>query len=153
MPTYQLPSATISPATAPPRPSLMSVGVTPMTVGVPDTGPVHISALPLEVDLALYKGDDFYLDLILTDPDGSDTDLSAATPSAQIRVAPNDDLLAVFDTTVDGNTIHLHLPHDQSINLQPGQCAWDAQITTSTDITTTLVAGAVSVAGEVTMPL
>lgn len=129
MPSYQLPQAVAPAPPAAPRPMLMSVGVAPLAATAPATDPVDIYALPIERNLHIYKGDDFYLDLVVTNPDGTDADLSGATPSAQIRTTPNSpDLLASFDATVDGNTIHLHLPHEQSVNLA-GQFAWDAQIT------------------------
>lgn len=109
-----------------------------------------VTALPAPVNLEIYKGDDFYLDVTVTNPDGSDADLSAVTPAAQIRPQPNSaTILATFDLTVDGNVIHLHLPHGESHNLIP-RCAWDVQITGG-DITT-LAAGTVTVSGEVTMP-
>lgn len=101
----------------------------PTALVVPE--PQIVSAVPQTVNLFLYKGDDFWLDLIVTNPDGSDTDLSAATASAQIRTAPNvDDIMASFDASIEANVIHLHLPHAQASDLIAGSCAWDAQIST-----------------------
>jgi hypothetical protein len=120
-------------------------------LGLRAAPPQTITALPAPVNLELYKGDDFYLDLIVTNPDGTDADLSTATPSAQIRTAANSPaVLAAFDATVEGNIVHLHLPNAEAAKLTSARCAWDAQIDTG-DITT-LVAGMVTVSGEVTLP-
>src|SRR3954470_1598423 len=102
MATYQLSQVSTGAPAAPAGsgPSLMAVGVTPQLAEAPSADPVHISALPLRVDVDIYKGDDFYLDLTVTTPDGSDADLSGATPSAQIRSAPNStDIMASFQAT------------------------------------------------------
>jgi hypothetical protein len=91
------------------------------------TSPIYIG--PITQPLKLYKGDDFFLDLIITNADGTDKDLSAAVPSAQIRSAPNaDDIIASFQAIVDGNVIHLHLVHSEATNLTQATCAWDVQI-------------------------
>jgi hypothetical protein len=107
-----------------------------------------VTALPIEVDLVLYQGDDFYLDLIVSNPDGTDADLSTAIATAEIHTnTATTTPLAVFNATIIGNVIHLHLPSGESTNLTaPG--VWDCQIATP-DITT-LVAGRVTPTAEVT---
>jgi hypothetical protein len=112
--------------------------------------PVLISVLPLPVNLLLYQGDDFFLDLTATNPDGSATDLTGMTAQAQIRVtigAP-DPPLATFTAPIDGNVIHLHLPHTEAEKLAAGVCYWDCQISGLQWYT--LAAGKVTVTGEVT---
>jgi hypothetical protein len=109
-----------------------------------------VTALPTVVNLNLYAGDDFYLDLTVTNPDGSAADLSTAVATAQVRAhtsAP-DPPLATFTATIAGNVIHLHLHSVDTATLTAG--VWDCQIATP-DITT-LVAGSVTVTGEVTRP-
>ena len=109
-----------------------------------------ISALPATVDLALYAGDDFRFDVTVLDAAGLPADLTGQTATAQIRPARDSDVtLADFDTTIEGNVIHLHLDHDQSIKLTP-RAVWDVQIAGS-DITT-LASGNVTTTGEVTRP-
>jgi hypothetical protein len=149
MPTYQLPAVQMT--GPPPQPAgamLMSLAA-PSTTSTGSTGPVRITAQPLEVDLLIYQGDDFYLDVTVTNPDGSTPDLSGADPMAMIRVHPADpDVVAQFDITVDtGGLLHLHLPTDQS-SLLPLNSVWDLQLTVPDVIT--LVAGAVTATREVT---
>ena len=114
--------------------------------------PVTIAALPAVVNLALYQGDDFYLDLTVTNPDGSAADLAGVIPSAQIKTAKGaTSPLATFDATVDAtltNVVHLHLPHLEAAQLVAGPAFWDCQIA-DTQVTT-LAAGTVTVTGEVT---
>jgi hypothetical protein len=111
--------------------------------------PVLIVAQPAVVNLALYAGDDFYLDVTVTNPNGSAADLSSAVAQAQIRTAPEDDPpIAVFAVTITANVIHLHLTHAASTGLVSG--VWDCQIATP-DVTT-LAAGTVIVTPEVTYP-
>jgi hypothetical protein len=107
-----------------------------------------IVALPAKVNLDLYAGDDFYLDLTVTNPDGSDADLSAAVPTAQIRTTDVDaNVAATFEVTVNGNVISLHLVNTDTAQLPP-QAVWDCQIATP-DVTT-LVAGTVTTTADVT---
>jgi hypothetical protein len=129
---------------------VQGASVVPLVAASPQT----VSALPATVNLALYQGDDMYLDLTVTDPDGSAADLTGATPKAEIRTAPSSDVVAAefVITGVSANTIHLHLPHAASAALGAGEMAWDCQLTRSSGDITTLAAGRVSVTGEVTRP-
>lgn len=91
-----------------------------------------IDATPQEVDLKLYKGDDFFADLVVTNQDGTPYDLGASVASSQIRQAPNaSKIVASFACTIEDNVIHLHLSHAQSKSLLAGvtPLAWDIQIT------------------------
>jgi len=110
-----------------------------------------ISALPAAIDLSLYAGDDFFLDVTVTDVDGNPTDLTGAVVASQIRTKATDtEILAEFGATVEGNVIHLHLTHTDATGL-PGSAVWDCQ--TDTDgVVSTLVAGNVTTRPEVTRP-
>lgn len=129
------------------------VGETAQAPELQAAGP--ISALPLSQDLALYAGDDFYLDLTVTNPDSTNADLTGATPKSEIRVTAADTTaIATFIATVDAvnkNVIHLHLSHTSSAGL-PAAAVWDCQITDAGGNITTLVAGKVTVTAEVTRP-
>jgi hypothetical protein len=112
---------------------------------------IVVGTLPLAVDLILYRGDDFYVDLTLTDEAGDPWDLTGWTAASQIRPsAESDQVLASFTATIEANVIGLHLPHDQAQALTPGASRWDVQITDPTDRVLTLVAGAVTVTADVT---
>jgi hypothetical protein len=124
------------------------LAVIPPVAGSPET----VVALPQIVDLDIYQGDDLYIDLVVTNNDGSIPDLTPYTPSAQIRPVPDSPtLLAAFDCTVDGNTVHLHLPGGAASNLNPGVNAWDCQIESADPNIFTLVYGTVTVTGQVTL--
>lgn len=111
--------------------------------------PQTIDARPVAVNLLLYQGDDFYLDLVVTQPDGTPADLTGMTPRAEIRKTAEDVVvLAAFTATVAGNVVSLHLAHTASTDLTAG--VWDCQVTDGTDGVWTLAAGTVETDAEVT---
>ena len=108
-----------------------------------------VGALPLPVNLLLYEGDDFFLDLTVTDSLGAAVDMTGATPTAQIRDVPDSPtLLATFTCTTTTNVIHLHLPAAEAAKLSAPAAVWDCQIATPNILT--LVAGTVTVTPQVT---
>jgi hypothetical protein len=114
------------------------------------TATFTITAVPVVVNLVLYQGDDFFVDLTVTNPDGSAADLTGVIAQAQIRAAPGaPDILASFTTSITTNVIHLHLPHTEAEKLSLNNCAWDCQIVGLN--VTTLTAGYVAVMPEVTV--
>lgn len=114
-----------------------------------------IEQLPACVNLSIYEGDDFYLDLAVTDQDAAPVDVTGAIISGQIRPSAESDIVsAEFTGTVDGtdpSLIHLHLPSASNVNM-PSSAVWDCEIDLGGSITT-LAAGTVTVKQEVTRPL
>src|SRR5215472_3313565 len=100
--------------------------------------PQVVTALPATVDLAIYQGDDLYLDVTVTGADGNPADVSSTAPMSQIRVRPTDvEVTATFTVAVDGtdpSLIHLHLPASESDNV-PLNAVWDLQLSVP-DVTT-----------------
>jgi hypothetical protein len=117
------------------------------------TGASAVTALPAGVDLALYAGDDFYLTLTISDADGQPVDLASATIGAQLRVKPDDPdpPAAAFAVTTAANVATLHLTNAVTAKLT-GTLAWDCQIQTQNGDITTLLAGKVTMTGDVTRP-
>lgn len=111
------------------------------------TTPGGVSARPGDVDLELYEGDDFFMDIVVKNPDG--TPAPVGTPLAQIR-SDSGAILATFQTTVTGSTINLHLPG--AIVRESLVGVWDCQVTDANDQVTTLVAGSVTTTAEVSVP-
>jgi hypothetical protein len=131
--------------------SLVSLSLAPGLLVSPAPTPEQIGDLPIVVNLGLYQGDDFFLDLTVTDSSNNPINLSSYTPEAQIRGSPGAMVMAAFTATVDATTtnlIHLHLPHLQSMLLQRN-AVWDCQITDSVGTVTTLVSGKVTTTLEV----
>jgi hypothetical protein len=111
---------------------------------------VALVSQPDRVDLRLYQGDDFAMTLTVTNPDGSNYDLTGCTIAAQIRATPGaNQVLATFTVSYSGNVITLQLPHAQAV-LVAGQAAYDCQITDSNGFVTTLIYGDLVMAAEVT---
>ena len=109
-----------------------------------------ISALPTPIDLALYAGDDFRLDLAINDAYGQPVDLTGYTATAQIRTTRTDtDILAEFTATIEANVIHLHLAGADTATLDT-PAVWDVQL--AGDDVTTLATGKVTTGAEVTRP-
>jgi|SRR5215472_2534860 len=114
-------------------------------------GPIEAGGLPLAVNLTVYQGDDFFLDLSVTDSGGNPVNMTGWVPSAQVRGAPGSAVVATFTCSVDQtntNVVHLWLPHLQSMNLAR-RGVWDCQVDDA-GVITTLVAGTVSAVMEVT---
>jgi hypothetical protein len=113
--------------------------------------PRTLSALPTPLDLALYAGDDFRLDLHVKDQlTGQDADLTGYVATASIRATRGDvTALATFAATIDGSVVHLHLAGADTATL-PTPAVWDCQLA-GTDVTT-LATGRVGILGEVTRP-
>jgi len=114
---------------------------------------IVVGTLPLAVDLVLYRGDDFYLDVTVTNSSGGAFDLTGFTAASQVRVSPDepDPPAATFTATIAANVIHLHLPHGEADAL-PVTGAWDVQIKDATGVVTTLAFGAVTTTPDVTRP-
>jgi hypothetical protein len=110
-----------------------------------------VGTLPSPVNLVLYQGDDFYLDLLVRDPSGNPVDVDGQIPKADIRLAAGaTSVLAAFvATVVDNFTISLHLTSAESTKLT-ASAVWDVQITDLAGVVTTLAAGSVTVVRQVT---
>lgn len=117
---------------------------------------VTISALPLAVNLQLYAGDDFWLDITVTDSlTGAPIDLTGLAPSSHIKARPGADPMAGFTCVIDPvltHIIHLHLPSSEAVKLT-GSAVWDCQLTSAAvpPIVSTLTSGKVTVSAEVTL--
>lgn len=110
-----------------------------------------ITRLPTQVNLALYKGDDFTFMVSVRDSAGQPVDLTGATARAQIRASIGaTSILGTFVPTVDATAgnIWLHLEDTVSANL-PAAGVWDVEIDRDGDIVT-LAAGTVSMTSDVT---
>jgi hypothetical protein len=110
-----------------------------------------VTVLPAVINLSIYQGDDFFLDMLVTDANNNPVNLSQALPMSQIRPAPDDDMiLANLDVEVDATTtnlLHLHLFAADSAQL-PATAAWDIQL--SVPSITTIAYGTVTVTLQVT---
>lgn len=105
------------------------------------------------VDLTIMRGDDYRIVVNVTD--GTDPiDLTDYTATAQIRdsLSASAALLAEFDVTITdeaGGVVELVLSHTDTATLAKGY--WDLQIVApTTDWTTTVVGGAVTITPDVT---
>ena len=117
--------------------------------------PETVTALPETVNLSLYAGDDITLELNIAGAEGEPADLDGAEIFSQIRPTPAGPLAAEFEVTVDAErpgTAYLHLTPEVSAAL-PSRGAWDVQISWNDgQNVTTMLAGSVTVAPEVTRP-
>jgi hypothetical protein len=115
--------------------------------------PVDVVAQPLTVNLDVYQGDDFYLDLTVTDSVGNPVNMAGWVAAAVVRAAPGTRIVATFTCNVDTvntNVLHLLLPHSEAMNLQR-KGVWDCQVTQLSGTILTLVAGSVSAGLQVTV--
>jgi hypothetical protein len=114
--------------------------------------PSSISALPSELDLQLYAGDDFAFTLTLTDSSNQPVDLTGATAEAQIRTKPGtpDPPAASFICSISTNVITLTLQGTATQDLV-GSYSWDCQVTYSGGTVSTVVMGSVKFTEDVTI--
>ena len=119
----------------------------PISIMPLSTGPTSLQALPAEVNITAYQGDDFTFRLAVFGPEGP-VDLAGASVRAQIRTTPQADTVAgQFTPTVLGSLISLHLTSAVSAQL-PAQTVWDCDITINGRVTT-LAAGTLTLRPEV----
>lgn len=131
-----------------PEPSVVLAADSPQVVPL-TLGPYNLVALPVEVNLRIYQGDDFTFKLEVSEPDGQPADLAGATLRSQIRVtAATDTIAGTFVTEIDGSSILLHLTSAVSGALPP-QSVWDCELTQDGRVTT-LTAGRIALTPEVT---
>jgi len=127
-----------------------TANATPRAAAAPPAR-TQITAQPAFIDLLIYQGDDFFLDVQVNYPDGTPVDATAMSPMSQIRATPADEnILASFTITLDTTTaglMHLQLAHADATVL-PQTCVWDFQLTLPN--VTTLIAGNVTATREVT---
>ena len=124
---------------------------TPTTHDVETAGGITtVTELPLPVNLALYTGDDLAIQLTLTNPDQTPTDLTGGVVAAQIRPSSSSNsIAATFLPSITGNVITLTLSHTDTQALV-GKFVWDCQITSASGLVTTLTAGKATFTQDVT---
>lgn len=109
-------------------------------------------------NLEIYQGDDFAVAVQVLGADGLPADLTGYTALAQIRfdVADKDFEVACEIATVvdiENSQVNLSIHHDVTTLLTEGRYVWDMQLTSPTDVVTTVIAGSVSVVLEVSRPV
>jgi hypothetical protein len=120
------------------------------------TIPITVIAMPMPVNLVIYQGDTFDLDITITDPadpEGDEIvlDLTGLTAQAQIRLTQANPLpMATFMAEADGNTVSLHLDAVQSAGMRPGRSVWDCQLSDEDGQVMTLCYGTAWITAEVT---
>jgi hypothetical protein len=108
-----------------------------------------LDMLPAKLDLVLYQGDTFRMTITVKNQDGSPANITGATATAQIRLAPEDTTVqAPIGCTIATNVISLVLLAADAARLIPGEAFWDCQLAMP-DIRT-LVYGRVKINPEVT---
>ncbi len=112
-----------------------------------------VGTLPMQVDLILYRGDDFFLDIAVTDADGAPVDLTGYTATSQLRATADtvDPPMGSFTCTTSTNVVHLHLPAANAKGLAH-TAVWDVQIADAGGVITTLAYGAATIQPDVTRP-
>lgn len=123
-----------------------------------NAGCLDATQAPQCVNLTIYEGDDFLLDMAVFNEAGDPIDLTAwggAVPKAQIRPSTESEaIIAAFEWEIDvvnTNVIHWHLTSTVNQNMPHTPAVWDAQVTWYGFITT-LAAGTVTWTQEVTRP-
>jgi hypothetical protein len=106
----------------------------------PPPPPIVVDTQPTEVDLVFPAGDDLYLDLALTEDDGSPADLSSSSATAVVTTSTGQ-VLASFDTSITDNIVHLHLAAADTQDL-PASARWKCTVTAPDEVET-VAAGSV----------
>lgn len=109
--------------------------------------------MPNTTNLSIYQGDDFAADITVNNEDGTPADLTGYTAQSQIRINPADtspEGVAQFACSIADNVVTIVLDHDTTKDLARSMYYWDLQIIDAGGWITTLLAGQVLVAKEVT---
>lgn len=111
---------------------------------------VVVGLLPPQIDLVVYQGDDFALDLTVMMPiNPPDISVWSARAEARAKIADVDPI-AVFDCTVlAADKIRIHLTASESAKLVD-KAVWDVQVEDTTGHVQTLAYGAIQLQKEVT---
>ena len=137
------------PADKQPPPRLAVVRAKAKAADIAARAATVVGSMPAPVNLLLYQGDDFYLELTLSGSGG--IDLTTYVPKAEIRTTVDaSSVLATFVSIIaDPTTIRLHLPHAQA-ELLTADAVWDVQITDPAGLVTTVAYGSVTLTKQVT---
>jgi hypothetical protein len=134
--------------------TLASARVTPFDGLARVTGePVTITELPVMVNLVLYGGDDFAMQVEVFDANGDPADLTGAVAAAQIRATPEaPNVAGEFTPLVQeaAGIVVLDLAGEVSAGL-PRVSVYDAEVVAG-GRTTTLIAGTITMTAQVTRP-
>jgi len=117
-----------------------AVAATAPTVAL---APITLSA-PVQLDLAIYRGDTGHFQVHLTDSLGQPVDVSTATWDADIRLTADDTTTvgSFVITTVDSATIDVAVDTALSEVLPPA-AVWDLEMTNNGEVKT-LLAGKIT---------
>ncbi|HSS09401.1 MAG TPA: hypothetical protein VLL25_05925 [Acidimicrobiales bacterium] len=134
------------------RPSSSAAGV---AVAMPSPMAAAVGNLPQVVDLNIFQGDTFALQVVVSvagEP-ATPADLAGYQAASQIRpTAPAEEVLAEFEATITDNVILLGLSPEKTAALPARGGVWDVQITAPDGRVTTLLRGRVAVTEQVTRP-
>lgn len=112
---------------------------------------INVNARPNRVDLNIYAGDDMSVRITVNNSDGTPADLTGNTATAQIRATHTaDDPLADFTTLVDPTGVVMLSLDAATTAVLPTWAVWDCQIQAPLGQTTTIAAGSIRTAQEVT---
>src|SRR5215472_9701445 len=103
----------------------------------------NITALPVQVNLSLYAGDDFAMVVNVKNPDSTNMDLTGYTATAQIKARTSDTTALATFTCTPGGTASATLP---------ASSVYDCQMKSAGGLITTLIAGVVTITAQVTTP-
>lgn len=110
-----------------------------------------VDSRPSRVDLNIYAGDDVAVRINVKNPGGTPADLTGAVATAQIRASHTADVaLADFDTVVDPSGVVMISLDAATTAALPGWAVWDCQIVAPAGQVTTIAAGSIRTAQEVT---
>jgi hypothetical protein len=126
------------------------------TVPAPVCGPTGAEqgcitfSQPLEADLCVYRGDSGRFRVNVTNPDGTELDISAATWDCDIRATVDaEPPICTLDVVpVDINTVEVILTAENSRLLIVDTAVWDLEMTLGTEVQT-LIRGVVNVTRDV----
>ena len=107
--------------------------------------------MPGHANLEIMQGDTYTLGVQVRNSNGTPADITGYTAIAQIRRASagaDSVVAAEFTCAVTSPLVNISLTPAQTVTLA-GQYVWDLEITSPTDVVTTILAGRVRVMAEV----
>jgi hypothetical protein len=125
-------------------------------LAAPRAGPsVIILSAPMQVNLAVYRGDSGQFRITVADPGGNPVDMSGATWDGDVRIKATDpDPLVTFDITLvagDPSSVDVVLTAENSELLTPNNLVYDIEMREGETVST-LIYGTITVTQDVSRP-
>ena len=111
-----------------------------------------MATLPKDIDFEIYRGDDSFETLVITNPDSSSVDLTSSQVTMLIQANKEEYLLKEGrGLQIEApNKIHIHFSHDLTKDWTFRSAKYDLQVVDAQSLYKTFVRGTISIERDIT---